>query len=198
MRVYCLDLEGILLPEIWIEVAGRFDLKSLRLTTRDIPDYDKLMRYRLEILRREKIKLADIQRVIRKVKPLPGAAAFLKRLRAQGQAIILSDTFYEFAMPVMKQLDYPALFCNTLKTDKAGFISGYALRQKDGKRKAVKALQSIGFEVRAVGDSYNDLSMLKAADRGVLFNPPESILKTNRSLPVARDYQTLLKLFLAD
>ncbi len=198
MHIYCLDLEGILLPEMWIEVAERFKLKSLRLTTRDIPDYDKLMRYRLGILRREKIKLVGIQGVIRRVKPLPGAAAFLKRLRIEGPAIILSDTFYEFAMPVMKQLDYPTLFCNSLKTDKAGFISGYTLRQKDGKRKAVKALQSIGFEVRAVGDSYNDLSMLKAADRGVLFNPPESILKTNRSLPVAYDYKKLMKLFLAD
>ncbi len=189
--VYCLDLEGVFVPEIWIEVSKRFKLKSLRLTTRDIPDYDKLMKYRIGILKKEGIRLRDIQKVIAGIQPLPGARKFLDRLRALGPVIILSDTFYQFAGPLMEKLGRPALFCNTLQTDSKGFISGYKLRQKDGKRKAVQALKKTGFSVAAAGDSYNDLTMIRTAARGVLFNPPQSILKTCRDIPVARTYQQL-------
>ena len=189
-----MDLEGILLPEIWIAVAARFKVKALRLTTRDVPDYDKLMRYRLRILKKEGIRLRDIQRVIGGLQPLPGARQFLEKLHREGPVIILSDTYYEFWQPVMHKLGCPVLFCNRLGTDRKGFISSYHLRQKDGKRKAVRAIQQCGFHVRAVGDSYNDLAMLKEADVGVLFNPPASIRKDHPKFPVARNYQELLRL----
>lgn len=190
---FCLDLEGILLPEIWIQVARRFGVEALKRTTRDEPDYDKLMRARLHILKKEGIRLRDIQRVIGRMKPLPGAAGFLKRLKAEGPVIILSDTYYEFAGPVMGKLGHPALLCNRLEADRKGFISGYFLRQKNGKRNAVQAFKKLGFETRAVGDSYNDLGMLLAADMGVFFNPPASIRRDHPELPVARDYKELLK-----
>lgn len=198
MHIACLDLEGVLIPEIWIEVSRRFKVDALKLTTRDIPDYDRLMKYRLKILREEKIRLSDIQRVIRTMNPLPGAKAFLKRLQAKYPVIILSDTYYEFAGPLMEKLGCPVLFCNWLKTDRQGYISRYVLRQRDGKRKAVKALRQIGFRVFASGDSYNDITMLKTAHRGILFHPPESIRKRFRQFPVAKNYQTLLKLLSAD
>ena len=194
MNAYCLDLEGILLPEIWIAVAARFRVKALRLTTRDVPDYDQLMRYRLRILRKEGIRLRDIQRVIGGLRPLPGARQFLDRLRMEGPVIILSDTYYPFWRPVMHKLGHPTLFCNWLEEDRRGFISDYHLRQKDGKRKAVRAIQKAGFHVKAVGDSYNDLAMLKEADEGILFNPPASIRKDHPKFPVARNYQELLRL----
>ena len=194
---FCLDLEGILLPEIWIQVARRFDVAALRRTTRDEPDYDKLMRYRLGILRKEGIRLKEIQRVIGRMRPLPGATAFLNRLRAEGPVIILSDTYYEFAGPLMKKLGHPALLCNGLEADRRGFIRAYRIRQKQGKREAVRAIRSLGFHVRAVGDSYNDLGMLKAADRGALFNPPDSIRKRHPEFPVARNYAQLLKALLS-
>ncbi len=197
MYVTALDMEGVLLPEIWIHAAKRFKLDALKRTTRDEPDYDKLMRFRLDLLRKEGIKLKDLQRIIAELKPLPGAAAFYKKLSAQGPVIIFSDTFYEFAQPLMKKLGDAVLFCNWLKTDKAGYISGYQLRQKDGKRKAVLALQSIGFKVRAAGDSYNDLTMIQTAEKGVLFNPPASILKSHPRIPVARTYSSLLKQLLS-
>lgn len=196
MHICCLDMEGVLLPEIWIHVAKHFKLGALKRTTRDEPDYDKLMKFRLDLLRREKIKLKDIQKVIRELKPLPGAADFLKKLRHLGPAIILSDTYYEFALPLMMHLGDATLFCNWLETDKQGFISGYVLRQKDGKRKTVEALKNIGFRVHAAGDSYNDLTMLEAADKGVLFNPPDSILESHPHMLVARDYKTLLRLLM--
>jgi len=194
VTIYCLDLEGVLVPEIWIHVAKRFKMKSLEVTTRDIPDYDKLMRYRIKILKKAGIRLRDIQNVIKRMKPLPGAAAFLERLRGRGPVIILSDTFYEFAGPLMQQLGRPVLFCNDLIIDKKGFIAGYRLRQKDGKGKAVAGLKKMGFKVAAAGDSYNDLTMLRTADRGVLFNPPSSIRKANPRFPVARNYAGLFKL----
>ncbi len=197
MHICCLDLEGVLLPEIWIQVADRFGKKELRLTTRDVPDYDKLMKYRLGILKREGIRLKDIQRVIRKMKPLPGARRFLDQLRRRGPVVILSDTYYEFALPAMRELGDPALFCNWLQVDKDGFIAGYTLRQKDGKRKAVLGLKKLGFRVKAAGDSYNDLAMLKTAHQGVLFNPPDSIRKSHPELPVAMDYRRLLQLLQA-
>jgi len=198
MLVCCLDLEGVLVPEIWIEVAKRFKVKELRLTTRDIPDYDRLMKYRIGILKSKGIRLKDIQKVIEGIQPLKGAATFLEDLRRQTQAvIILSDTFYEFAEPLMKKLGQPALFCNSLIIDRKGFISGYKLRQKDGKTKAVKALQSIGFRIHAAGDSYNDLGMLKTAERGILFNPPISIKNKFKRFPAVTRYTQLLRLLTA-
>lgn len=194
MQFCCLDLEGVLLPEIWIEVARRFEIQDLRLTTRDIPDYDDLMRYRLKILRRHRIRLQDIQGVIAGMKPLPGARSFLKRLQPNFQIAILSDTYYEFAMPLMKKLDYPTLICNWLEVTRSGFISGYVLRQRDGKRKFVQSLKRTGFRVVAAGDSYNDLSMLQAADRGILFNPPPTIREKYPTFPVAHDHATLAKI----
>lgn len=189
--IYCLDLEGVLVPEIWIEVSKRTRIDELKITTRDEPDYDKLMRFRIGVLRRRGVRLADIQRVIGSMRPLPGAAAFLSRLRRAGQVIILSDTYYEFAGPLLRKLGDPTLFCNWLEVDRRGFLSGYRLRQRDGKRRAVRALKAIGFPVRAAGDSHNDLTMLAAADRGVLFNPPAAIRKANPRFPVANDYRTL-------
>ena len=194
MAVCCLDLEGVLVPEIWIKVSEKLKIKELSLTTRDIPDYDALMKRRLEILRQNKIQLRDIQQVISRLQPLPGAKVFLDKLRSERQAIILSDTYYEFAMPLMKKLGLPTLFCNWLETGKDGVISGYCLRQKNGKEKAVLGLKAIGFKVRAVGDSYNDITMLKAADNGVLFNPPANIVKEFPEFLVAKNYKQLLKM----
>src|SRR5262245_52719788 len=154
------DLEGVLVPEIWIAVAERTGIERLRLTTRDIPDYDQLMRGRIAILREQRLTLADIQAVIATIDPLPGAREFFDWARAQMQVIILSDTFYEFAAPIMVKLGQPALFCNTLEVDATNAIVGYRLRQNDGKRQAVAALRSLNFRVIAVGDSYNDTTML--------------------------------------
>lgn len=193
MHIICLDLEGVLIPEIWHAVAKKYKLKELLLSTRDEPNYDKLMRYRINILKREKIKLGDIQKIIGTLKPLPGAKSFLKKLQAHYPVTILSDTFYEFAMPLMKQLDYPNLFCNWLKVNKQGYITSHVMRQQDGKRKAVKAFKSAGFKVKASGDSYNDLTMLASADKGVLFKPPASIVKKYKKYPVTRNYNALLK-----
>lgn len=193
MHLTCLDLEGVLIPEIWINVAKKTKIRELELTTRDIQDYDVLMRHRLKIMKRHGIRLKDIQAVIATMKPLPGAGAFLKQLKACTQVLILSDTFYEFAAPLMKQLDYPTLFCNWLKTDRRGFVVNYYLRQRNGKEKAVRALQKTGFQVRAAGDSYNDLSMLLAADCGILFNPPPAIVREYPQLPVVRKYGPLLR-----
>lgn len=193
MTICCLDLEGVLVPEIWIEVSKKTKIQDLRFTTRDIPDYDVLMKRRLKILQDHRIRLSDIQDVIGKIKPLPGAKAFLDTLRSKHQVVILSDTFEEFARPLMKQLGWPSIFCNYLSIDSKGFIANYHLRQKDGKKKAVKALQGLGFEIRASGDSYNDITMLQTADKGVLFNPPESIAKKYSHFKVATNYSHLLK-----
>lgn len=187
----CLDLEGVLVPEIWVEVARHFKVEALKRTTREEPDYDRLMKYRIAILKLEKIKLKDIQRVIAKMGPLPGAKAFLDKLRRDHQVVILSDTFYEFAMPLIAQLGYPPIWCHYLKSDATGYISGYQLRQKDAKKRAVQALKSLGFQVCSAGDSYNDLSMLGESHKGVLFNPPASIIKDNTRLPVVRSYRQL-------
>lgn len=191
--IVCLDLEGVLVPEIWIGVAEKTGVPELRLTTRDIPDYDALMKRRIGILKRHKIRLADIQKVIGTLRPLPGAKSFLDRLRAERQVVILSDTFYQFAGPLMRQLGLPTIFCNRLIVGKSGYIEGYRLRQKDGKRKAVRALRGIGFEVRAAGDSYNDITMLQAAHKGVLFNPPAKIRKQYRRFKVVTDYRSLYR-----
>ena len=172
----CLDLEGVLVPEIWIAFAEKTGIEKLRLTTRDIPDYDALMRGRLKILDEHKLKLSDIQEVIGGINPLEGALDFIAWLKSEFQVIILSDTFYQFAGPLMKQLDYPSLFCNELVVESGGRIADYKLRQNDGKTSAVQALQSLNFKVIAAGDSYNDTGMLKAADAGIFFCPPESIV----------------------
>ncbi len=192
----CLDLEGVLVPEIWIAFAKQTGIEKLRLTTRDIPDYDALMRGRLNILDEHKLKLADIQKVIREIKPLEGAKDFLAWLKSEFQVVILSDTFYQFAGPLMAQLDYPTLFCNELVVAEDGRIADYRLRQADGKTKAVTALQSMNFQVIAAGDSYNDTGMLKQADAGIFFRPPESITKEFPQFPVTHQYDEMKQAFL--
>ena len=186
--ITCLDLEGVLLPEIWIEFAKKTSIESLKLTTRDIPNYDELMQGRINILTQNNLKLKDIEDVISSLKPLEGAHDFLKWLKSEFQVIILSDTFYQFSQPLMKQLDFPTLFCHNLITNDAGQITGYKLRQKNGKAMAVKALQGLNFDVIAGGDSYNDIGMLEQADVGILFNPPNRLTKEFPQFSVATDY----------
>ena len=193
MQIVCLDLEGVLVPEIWIAFSERTGIPALRRTTRDEPDYDKLMRGRLEILRQHGLGLPDIQKVIRELGPMPGAKAFLDHLRTRYQVLILSDTFYEFAMPLMAQLGMPTLFCHRLETDAAGFLTGYRLRMPDQKRASVKALKSIAFQVIAAGDSYNDTAMLAAADAGILFRPPRNVIAEFPQFPVVTDYPGLTR-----
>jgi phosphoserine/homoserine phosphotransferase len=193
--VACLDLEGVLVPEIWIGVAETTGIAELRRTTRDEPDYDKLMRGRLAILEREKLGIADIQKVIAGMRPLDGAPAFLDWLRARAQVIILSDTFMQFAQPLMAQLGFPTLFCHSLVIDDAGRIRDYRLRTTDGKRKAVMALKLLEFRVAAAGDSYNDTSMLDEADRGILFCPPDNVVRDFPQFPVTRTYDELRAAF---
>jgi len=195
--IACLDLEGVLIPEIWINVAKATDIKELLLTTRDEPDYDKLMRNRLRILDEHKLTLHDIQKVIGAMQPLDGAKDFLDDLRQQFQVIILSDTFYQFAAPMMAQLDYPCLFGNSLIVDDAGRITDYRLRIQDGKRKAVMALKLLNFTVVAAGDSYNDTTMLDEADAGILFCPPENVIREFPQFPVTRTYTELRAAFRA-
>jgi phosphoserine/homoserine phosphotransferase len=191
MHLVCLDLEGVLVPEVWINFAERTRIPELRLTTRDVPDYDKLMRGRLEILAKHKLGLREIQDVIAGMKPLDGACEFLDRLRLDYQVVILSDTFYEFGMPLMRQLGLPALFCHKLEVDAAGAISGYRLRQADPKRKAVAAFKGLNFRVIAAGDSFNDTSMLAEADRGIFFHAPEAIAQQFPQFPATHTYPEL-------
>ena len=191
MQIVCLDLEGVLVPEIWIAFSERTGIPELRRTTRDEPDYDKLMRFRLDLLRKHRLGLPDIQKVIRDLGPMPGAKDFLDALRTRYQVLILSDTFYEFAMPLMAQLGMPTLFCHRLETDAAGFLTGYRLRMPDQKRASVKALKSIAFQVIAAGDSYNDTAMLAAADAGILFRPPQNVIDEFPQFPVVKDYPGL-------
>lgn len=189
-----MDLEGVLIPEIWIAVAEKTGIEALRLTTRDISDYDRLMQGRLRLLRDHGLTIHGIREVIRTLNPLPGATEFLQKLRAEYQVIILSDTFYEFAAPMMVKLAQPTLFCNSLDIDDNGVIVNYSLRQPDGKRHAVEAFESINFRTVAVGDSYNDTTMLVRADRGILFRPPESVIAEFPQFPVATDYDALRRL----
>ena len=188
MHIVCLDLEGVLVPEIWIAFAERTGIADFRRTTRDEPDYDRLMRWRLDLLRRHGLKLADIQAVISGMAPLPGAVGFLDRLRAHYQVLILSDTFYEFADPLMRQLGRPTLLCHRLVVDDDGFVADYRLRQPDPKRHAVDALKSLNFRVLAAGDSYNDTGMLAAADAGFFIHPPPGIAARFPQFPVHDDY----------
>jgi phosphoserine/homoserine phosphotransferase len=192
MNLVCLDLEGVLVPEIWINVALATGIEELKLTTRDISDYDVLMRRRLEILSQNDLKLPDIQRVIAGMDPLDEAAPFLDTLRSRTQVLLLSDTFTQFARPLMEKLGYPTLFCNTLVVDPAGRITDYTLRQQDGKRKAVEAMKSIGFRVIAAGDSYNDATMLQAADAGIFFRAPDKIKEEFPHFPCVETHADLL------
>ena len=193
--IACLDLEGVLVPEIWINVAERTGIDELRRTTRDEPDYDVLMRYRLDILDREGITLPQIQEVIAGMGPLEGAGEFVDWLRERAQVIVLSDTFYQFAQPLMRQLDFPCLFCHRLEVEPEGRISGYTLRLDDSKRRAVRALRELNFRVVAAGDSYNDTTMLTEADAGILFCPPQNVVDDFPQFPVTSDYQQLREAF---
>jgi phosphoserine/homoserine phosphotransferase len=192
MRIVCLDLEGVLIPEVWIAFAEASGIGELRRTTRDEPDYDKLMEFRLELLRRHSLKLGDIQRVIGGMDPLEGAVEFTGALKERTQLIILSDTFEQFAKPLMKKLGYPTLFCNSLVTDSGGAVTGYRLRQKNGKKEAVRAFKSMNLEVFAAGDSFNDLAMIREADRGCLFRAPERIRRENADVPSVDTFEALL------
>jgi len=191
MHLACLDLEGVLVPEVWINVAEKTGIEALRATTRDIPDYDVLMKQRLEILAEHKLKLKDIQDVIATMAPLDGAYGFLGWLKERYQVIILSDTFHDFAAPLMRQLDYPTLFCHNLKIDDQGFVSDYCLRLKDQKRKAVEAFHQLNCKVIAAGDSYNDTTMLGEADQGILFCPPQNVIDEFPQFPVTTNYNEL-------
>ncbi len=188
MNIICLDLEGVLVPEIWIAFAEKTGIEKLRRTTREEPDYDKLMKYRMDILREHNLTLKDIQDVISTIKPLDGAKEFLDKLRAETQVIILSDTFSEFASPLMKQLGWPTIFCNSLVVDKDNMITGIKMRQNDGKRKAIEGLRALGFRTFAAGDSYNDLNMIHLADKGCLFRAPENIIKEEPDLKLCKTY----------
>ena len=191
MQIVCLDLEGVLVPEIWIEFASRTGIPELRRTTRDEPDYDKLMTGRLAILREHGLGLPDIQRVIAAMGPMAGAREFLDALRETYQVIILSDTFYEFARPLMQQLGQPTLFCHSLEADADGMLVAYRLRMPDQKREAVRRLRELNFRVVAAGDSYNDTAMLDEAHRGILFHPPENVVREFPQFPVTRSYAEL-------
>jgi len=195
MIVACLDLEGVLVPEIWIGVAEQTGIEELRLTTRDIPDYDELMTRRLRLLAERGLGLPDVQAVIAGLSPLPGARELLDWLREQWQVVILSDTFYDFAAPLMCQLGWPTLFCHDLEVAEDGRITGYVLRQQDPKRNAVNRLRDLNFPTLATGDSYNDIGMLEAADAGILFRPPEKIIREFPHFPVARSYPELRAAF---
>jgi phosphoserine/homoserine phosphotransferase len=191
MFIVCSDLEGIFTPEIWINVAEITGIEELRLTTRDISDYDVLMKKRLAILDEHHLKLADIQAVIAKMEPVEGALEFLNWLRTIVPLIIVSDTYVEFAGPLMEQLGRPTLFCNTLSVSGDGAISDYNLRQPDGKKKVALALKSLNYEVIAVGDSYNDITMLKAADHAILYRPPDNVKAEFSRFPTAYNYAEL-------
>ncbi len=190
MEIACLDLEGVLVPEIWIGVAEHTGIDALRATTRDIPDYDELMRQRLGLLEKHRLGVDEIQQVIAGMAPLEGAKDFLDWLRARFQVIILSDTFYEFSYPLMRQLDFPALFCHRLEIVN-GRITGYKLRQKDPKRQSVKALHTLNFRVIAAGDSYNDTTMLEEADAGILFRAPASVIEAFPQYPSVSTFEEL-------
>jgi phosphoserine/homoserine phosphotransferase len=191
VQLVCLDLEGVLVPEIWIAFAERTGIPELRRTTRDEPDYDKLMTYRLDLLRAHKLGLPDIQRVISEMGPMPGAREFLDQLRRDYQVVILSDTFYEFAMPLMAQLGMPTLFCHKLEADLEGFLVNYHLRMPNQKKEAVQRFKELNFQVIAAGDSYNDTAMLGEAHAGILFHPPQNVIDEFPQFPVALSYAEL-------
>ncbi len=192
MEIVCLDLEGVLVPEIWIAFAQASGIPELKRTTRDEPDYDKLMQYRIDILKEHGLGLKDVQDVIATIDPLPGAKEFLDQLREETQVIIISDTFKEFAKPLMKKLGWPTIFCNSLVVSEAGEITGFTMRIEQSKLTTVKALQSIGYDTIASGDSYNDLGMIQASKAGFLFRSTEQIKKNHPELPAYETYDELL------
>ena len=194
MHIICADLEGVFVPEIWINVAQQTGIEELRLTTRDIADYDVLMKRRISILYENGLKLKDVIAVIESMDPLEGAVEFLDWLRCRTQVIILSDTFIQFAGPLMKKLGWPTLFCHTLSVDDEGFISDYNLRHENNKKAVVISLKQLNFEVIGLGDSYNDIDMLKASDMGILFHPPENVTKEFPEFPVSRSYNGLKRM----
>lgn len=194
MELVCLDLEGVLIPEIWIAFAEKTGIEALKKTTRDEPDYDVLMQYRLQILRDNNLKLSDIQDVIATLEPLPGAKVFVDWLNENFQVIILSDTFYEFSAPLMKQLGWPTLFCHRLETDADGMVVNYHLRQKDPKRASIKALHSLNYTIFAAGDSYNDTTMLSEADVGFLFHAPANVKAEFPQFQAVDEYDDLKRL----
>ena len=193
MNIVCLDLEGVLVPEIWIAFAEETGIQELKKTTRDEPDYDKLMKWRLGILKEHGLGLKEIQETIAKIDPMPGAKEFLDELRSMTQVIIISDTFTQFAAPLMKKLGWPTIFCNSLEVAEDGEITGYRMRVENSKYSTVKALQSIGFETIASGDSHNDLGMIKASKAGFLFKSTEQIKKDNPELPAYETYDELME-----
>ena len=192
MEVVCLDMEGVVVPEIWIAFSEATGIPELKRTTRDEPDYDKLMQFRLNILNENHLGLKEIQETISTIDPMPGAREFLDELRTMTQVIILSDTFTQFGMPLMKKLNYPTLFCNTLEVAEDGSISGYRMRVKDSKRSTVKALQEAGFETIAAGDSFNDLGMIEESKAGFLFRTTEQLKKDYPQYPAFEEYDELL------
>lgn len=193
MNIVCLDLEGVLVPEIWVAFAEESGIPELKKTTRDEPDYDKLMKWRLGILREHGLGLKEIQETIAKIDPMPGAKEFLDELRSMTQVIIISDTFTQFAAPLMKKLGYPTIFCNSLEVAEDGEITGFKMRVENSKLTTVKALQSIGFQTIASGDSHNDLGMIKASKAGFLFKSTEQIKKDNPELPAYETYEELME-----
>ena len=193
MNIVCLDLEGVLVPEIWVAFAEETGIPELKRTTRDEPDYDKLMKWRLGILKEHGLGLKEIQETIAKINPMPGAKEFLDELRSMTQVIIISDTFTQFAAPLMKKLGWPTIFCNSLEVAEDGEITGYRMRVENSKYSTVKALQSIGFETIASGDSHNDLGMIKASKAGFLFKSTEQIKKDNPELPAYETYDELME-----
>lgn len=193
MNIVCLDLEGVLVPEIWVAFAEETGIQELKKTTRDEPDYDKLMKWRLGILKEHGLGLKEIQETIAKINPMPGAKEFLDELRSMTQVIIISDTFTQFAAPLMKKLGWPTIFCNSLEVAEDGEITGYRMRVENSKYSTVKALQSIGFETIASGDSHNDLGMIKASKAGFLFKSTEQIKKDNPELPAYETYDEFME-----
>lgn len=193
MNIVCLDLEGVLVPEIWVAFAEETGIPELKKTTRDEPDYDKLMKWRLGILKEHGLGLKEIQETIAKINPMPGAKEFLDELRSMTQVIIISDTFTQFVAPLMKKLGWPTIFCNSLEVAEDGEITGYRMRVENSKYSTVKALQSIGFETIASGDSHNDLGMIKASKAGFLFKSTEQIKKDNPELPAYETYDELME-----
>ena len=192
MNIVCLDLEGVLVPEIWIAFAEASGIPELRRTTRDEPDYDKLMKYRLDILKEHNIGLPEIQKTIDTIEPMTGAKEFLDKLRSMTQVIIISDTFEQFAQPLMKKLGMPTIFCNTLEVSETGEVTGYRMRVKNSKLSTVKAFQSVGYETIAAGDSFNDLAMKRASKAGFLFKSTEKIISDNPDLKAFENYDELL------
>ena len=197
MHVVCLDLEGVLIPEIWINVAEKTGIKELMKTTRDEPNYEKLMKYRLEILENSEITIDDIQEIIQAMDPLEGAVEFLIKLQQKFAVIILSDTFSQFSEPIIDKLHNPTLFCHTLLTSDSGIITGWKIRLQDHKRKTVEHLKSLNFKVVASGDSYNDISMLEAANFGILFRPPNNVIDEFPQFPIFTEYEDILSEILA-